>query len=86
MSCIVLEPRGLCLVFMFCRRLAIRHFVRLLFELSEVEARSLKMANVDNGGYNLEEDISAKLGGYRKEYESGPGRDRGDYGKDKMTI
>lgn len=36
------------------------------------------MASVDNGGFNLEDDISAKIGGYRKEYESG--RDRGDYG------
>lgn len=37
------------------------------------------MASVDNGGYNLEDDISAKIGGYRKEYDSG--RDRGDYGE-----
>lgn len=37
------------------------------------------MAAVDGGGFNLEEDIGAKISGYRKEYDNDrDGRD--EYG------
>ena len=38
------------------------------------------MAAVDGGGFNLEDDIGAKISGYRKEYDNDrDGRD--EYGK-----
>lgn len=38
------------------------------------------MAAVDGGGFNLEDDIGAKISGFRKEYDNDrDGRD--DYGK-----
>jgi len=38
------------------------------------------MAAVDGGGFNLEDDIGAKISGYRKEYDNErDGRD--EYGK-----
>lgn len=43
------------------------------------------MAAVDGGGFNLEDDIGAKISGYRKEYDNDrDGRD--EYGKWKRLY
>ena len=43
------------------------------------------MAAVDGGGFNLEDDIGAKISGYRKEYDNDrDGRD--EYGKRDRNV